>query len=256
MVNTHTPAGRMLMMNLANYNQFEREMIAERTRDALQHMKAQGVRLGHAPYGYEYGKERDERGRRKLVPIPEEQEVIAKIKTLHAEKLSFTKIARRLNELGIPAKRGGRWVVSRVCTTLQREGAYKARTNKMQGPLRHDREAATEIALRLRVEGLSLNQIGVRLRKERLTPLRGGKWHAAQVAQLLQKPADRDTAARRACELRAEGMTLKEIGVRLTMEGFQREDGGVWYPSLVAGLIESVRSADEESYEEHPQSGL
>jgi site-specific DNA recombinase len=250
MVNTHTPAGRMLMMNLANYNQFEREMIAERTRDALQHMKAQGVRLGHAPYGYEHGKERDERGRRQLVPIPKEQEVIAKIKALHAEKLSFTKIARRLNELGIPAKRGGRWVVSRVCTTLQREGAYKARTNKMQGPLRHDREAATEMALRLRAEGMSLNQIGMRLRKERLTPLRGGKWHAAQVAQLLRKPADRNTAARRACELRAEGMTLKEIGVRLTMEGFQREDGGVWYPSLVHGLILSAESEREDS----PQS--
>ena len=35
-------------------------------------------------------------------------------------------------------------------------------------------------------------------------------------------------------------MTLKEIGVRLTMEGFQREDGGVWYPSLVHGLILSA----------------
>jgi DNA-binding transcriptional MerR regulator len=229
----------MLMMNLANYNQFEREMIAERTRDALQHMKAQGVRLGHAPYGYEHGKERDERGRRQLVPIPKEQEVIAKIKALHAEKLSFTKIARRLNELGIPAKRGGRWVVSRVCTTLQREGAYKARTRFVPGPLRHDREAATEIALRLRAEGMSLNQIGMRLRKERLTPLRGGKWHAAQVAQLLRKPADRNAAARRACELRAQGMTLKEIGVRLAMEGFQREDGGVWYPSLVHALLAS-----------------
>ena len=34
-------------------------------------------------------------------------------------------------------------------------------------------------------------------------------------------------------------MTLKEIGVRLAMEGFQREDGGVWYPSLVHGLIVS-----------------
>ena len=247
MVNTRTAAGRMLMMNLANYNQFEREMIAERTRDALQHMKAQGVRLGHAPYGYEHGKERDERGRRQLVPIPKEQEVIAKIKMLHAEKLSFTKIARRLNELGIPAKRGGRWVVSRVCTTLQREGAYKARTRFVPGPLHHDREAATEIALRLRAEGMSLNQIGMRLRKERLTPLRGGKWHAAQVAQLLRKPADRNAVVLRARELRAQGMTLKEIGVRLAMEGFQREDGGVWYPSLVHGLIFSAESEREDS---------
>lgn len=45
-------------------------------------------------------------------------------------------------------------------------------------------------------------------------------------------------------------MTLKEIGVRLTMEGFQREDGGVWYPSLVHGLILSVESEREDS----PQS--
>ena len=183
MVNTHTAAGRMLMMNLANFNQFEREMISERTRDALQHMKAQGIRLGPAPYGYALGTELDERGRRKLVPLPHEQEVIAKIKAMYAEKLSFTKITKRLNELGIPAKSGGRWVVSRVCTTLQREGVYKSRTRFVPGPLRHDREAATEIALRLRAEGLSLNQIGARLRKERLTPLRGGKWHAAQVSR-------------------------------------------------------------------------
>jgi site-specific DNA recombinase len=38
MVNTHSAAGRMVLMNLANYAQFEREMISERTRDALRHM--------------------------------------------------------------------------------------------------------------------------------------------------------------------------------------------------------------------------
>jgi len=52
MINTHTAAGRMLVMNLANFNEFERAMISERTRDAMQHMKAQGIRLGPAPYGY------------------------------------------------------------------------------------------------------------------------------------------------------------------------------------------------------------
>jgi site-specific DNA recombinase len=46
MANTHSAAGRMVLMNLANYAQFEREMISERTRDALRHMKSQGVRLG------------------------------------------------------------------------------------------------------------------------------------------------------------------------------------------------------------------
>ena len=245
MVNTHSAAGRMMMMNLANFSQFEREMIAERTRDALRHLKAQGARLGHPPYGYALGDEWDEHGRRKLVPIPNEQEVITKIKTLHAEGLSFAKIARHLNERGIPARRGGRWVISRICTTLQREESYTPRKNKRNGPLRHDPVVATELAKKLRAEGLSLNQIGVRLRKERLTPLRGGKWHPAQVAKLLESPADRNSAARRANELRSQGMTLKEIGVRLAMEGFHREDGGAWYPSLVAGML--VRGGERES---------
>ena len=45
-------------------------------------------------------------------------------------------------------------------------------------------------------------------------------------------------------------MTLKEIGVRLTMEGFQREGGGVWYPSLVQGLIQSVESHRDDSVDQ------
>ena len=32
-------------------------------------------------------------------------------------------------------------------------------------------------------------------------------------------------------------MTVKEIGVRLAMEGFQRDGGGAWYPSLVVSLL-------------------
>ena len=35
-------------------------------------------------------------------------------------------------------------------------------------------------------------------------------------------------------------MTLKEIGVRLAMEGFQRDGGGAWYPSLVVSLLASA----------------
>ncbi len=79
-------------MNSANYAQFEREMISERTRDALRHMKAQGVRLGPAPYGFAFGTECDSSGRRKLIPIPEEQEVIQKIKSLRAEDFPLPRL--------------------------------------------------------------------------------------------------------------------------------------------------------------------
>ena len=113
------------------------------------------------------------------------------------------------------------------------------RKNRPHVPSRFDPEAATALAVELRKEGFSLSQIGVRLRKAKLTPQRGGKWHPAQVAKLLTDSVRHDRAAmsRRASELRAEGMTLKEIGVRLTMEGFQPKEGGIWHPAQVHGLL-------------------
>ena len=248
MANTHSAAGRMVLMNLANYAQFEREMISERTRDALRHMKAQGVRLGPAPYGYTLSDEVDANGRRLLVSIPDEQEVIQKIKSLRSEGLSFAKIAQRLNAVRTPARRNGMWRVNRICIILHREGMHTMRKNRPHIPSRFDPEAATALAQKLREEGLSLSQIGVRLRKEKLTPQRGGKWHPAQVALLLNRaaPNDRAAAARRACELRAQGMTLQEVGIRLSLEGLKPKEGGVWYPSLVAKLIQSAQDADTE----------
>jgi DNA invertase Pin-like site-specific DNA recombinase len=245
MVNTHSAAGRMILMNLANYNQFEREMISERTRDALQHMKAQGVRLGPAPYGYELSHEVDDKGRRLLVPLAHEQEILRKIEGLRAEGLKLSEIARRLNEANIPARRDGIWRKQRISVVLQRSGKHTVRPTKKHGPripLRYDREAATARAKDLRAQGLSLNQIGLRLLKERLTPLRGGIWHPAQVAELLRgaQPGDREAAARRASALRAQGMQLREIGIRLTVEGFLPKDGGVWLPSNVHALLASV----------------
>ena len=237
----------MVLMNLANYAQFEREMISERTRDALRHLKSQGVRLGHAPYGYELSTERDAHGRRILVPLPDEQVVVDRIKLLREEGLSFAKIARRLNAEQTPARRNGTWRTSRICIILNREGMHTMRKNRPHIPSRFDTEAATALARKLREEGLSLNQIGMRLRKERLTPLRGGKWYPAQVGQLLKcsAPHDRAAIARRAYELRAQGMTLKEVGIRLSLEGLKPKEGGVWYPSLVKGLLGSVESGGE-----------
>ena len=241
MVNTHSAAGRMVLMNLANYAQFEREMISERTRDALRHLKSQGVRLGHAPYGHELSTERDAHGRRIMVPLPNEQAVILRMKLLRREGLSFTKIARRLNEEQAPARRNGKWRTGPVCIILEREGMHTMRRNRPRIPTRFDPEAATAMARKLREEGLSLNQIGVRLRKVGLTPLRGGKWHPAQVAKLLTDDVryDRMAISRRASDLRAQGLTLKEIGFRLSVEGFKPKEGGVWYPSRVKGLIQS-----------------
>lgn len=46
MMDTATPAGRAAMNMLLVFAQFERDMIAQRTRDALAEKKAQGIQLG------------------------------------------------------------------------------------------------------------------------------------------------------------------------------------------------------------------
>jgi DNA invertase Pin-like site-specific DNA recombinase len=246
MVNTHSAAGRMVLMNLANYNQFEREMISERTRDALQHMKAQGIRLGPAPYGYRFSHDTDEGGRRLLLPLAEEQDVLRQIRELRSDGLKLHQIARRLNDSGIRARRNGIWRVQSLSRLLRRKGTEQIRPTRTHGPLiplHHDPETAMERAKELRAQGLSLNQIGQRLRKEKLTPLRGGIWHPAQVSQLLQAAAasNREATAYRAAELRAQGLHLRDIGIRLAIEGFRPPAGGLWHPSQVHALVASVQ---------------
>ncbi len=71
MVNTHNAAGRILMLNLANYAQFEREIISERTYEAMQQLKAQGVKMGHPPFGYAFSQVLDDKGRRTMMPLPD-----------------------------------------------------------------------------------------------------------------------------------------------------------------------------------------
>ena len=134
MVNTHSAAGRMVLMNLANYNQFEREVISERTRDALRHIMAQGVRLGPAPYGYDFSNEVDANGRRLLVPLADEQDVLRKIRDMRADGMKLHQIARRLNEMGIPARRDGRWRAQRLSILLRRQGTEQVRSIRPTGP--------------------------------------------------------------------------------------------------------------------------
>ena len=35
-------------------------------------------------------------------------------------------------------------------------------------------------------------------------------------------------------------MTLHEIGVRLTMDGYQTKEGGIWFPATVSTLLQSI----------------
>jgi DNA invertase Pin-like site-specific DNA recombinase len=84
-----TATGRLMMNLLASVSQWEREVIGERTSDALQHLKAQGKRYCHTVYN--------------------NSEVIALMHQLRMAGHSYEAIALQLNQVGIPTAMGRPW---------------------------------------------------------------------------------------------------------------------------------------------------
>lgn len=92
---------------LGNVAQWERDIISERTKDALAHKKGERQVYSPLPLGYDV----DSEGR--LIENETELAIVRKIRALRASGLSYQKIADRLNGAGITAKRG-RWYPASV----------------------------------------------------------------------------------------------------------------------------------------------
>mgnify|MGYP000243396952 FL=1 len=238
MVNTHTAAGRMMMLNLATYAQFEREIIRERTQEAITHLKAQGVRLGCPPYGYRYSHEVDAYGRRILVKDAEHMKVLARVVALYKDGLSINRIAKRLNNEEIAAQRGGIWHARAIANILAREGCYipwhRPKVERICDPA-----VSAARARELAAQGYSLRQIAERLTTERHVPQRASAWHAATVRSLLRRPTSEanKTAAEVARGLRDAGYSFRLIGRELSVQGYKPSRGGRWHPATVMNLL-------------------
>jgi DNA invertase Pin-like site-specific DNA recombinase len=100
-VDTGTPAGKMFVMMTGVFAEFERDLISQRTKDALAAKVARGERVGAA----------------RVIP----RDVEVRIRTLrHDERLSMRQIAVRLQHDGVPTPRGGHWQHSTVAEVLRR----------------------------------------------------------------------------------------------------------------------------------------
>lgn len=120
-LDTGSANGRMVTGILAVLAQWEREMIAERTRAALQQKQLDGQHVGQVPYGFRLN------GAGELVEDPGELAVIRRMKELRWRGASYQEIADRLNEEGIEARRG-RWAKSTVRALVSEHlNARKAR---------------------------------------------------------------------------------------------------------------------------------
>jgi DNA invertase Pin-like site-specific DNA recombinase len=98
-VDTTTPAGEMIANSVANFSEFERRLIGQRTKDALAVKKAQGVKLG----------------RPRTMP----EKIVKRITRLRTKGLSYRAIADRLNADGVATAHGGaQWHASTVQKAL------------------------------------------------------------------------------------------------------------------------------------------
>ena len=122
-IDTRSAAGRLVLNVLASVAQWEREATGERTRDALAHLRTQGVKLGGEALGWVRGEACDAEGRRVVVDVEGESETVERIADLRAEGLPLRTIAARLDAEGRKTKRGGRWYASTVAAVLDRQAA-------------------------------------------------------------------------------------------------------------------------------------
>lgn len=189
-IDTRTASGRLVLNVLASVAQWEREAISERTSEALRHLKAQGVHIGATGYGARRLREPDANGRRRIVTVAAEEQVITRMQELRQSGLTFSAICAVLNQDGIPSPRGLAWKPTVVRMILLRKSGAPAptvaRRAERKARQKKTREAAIERAGKLRALDYSLRQIGRILYREGFRPPRGGLWHAAMVADLLK----------------------------------------------------------------------
>jgi DNA invertase Pin-like site-specific DNA recombinase len=97
-----TPSGRLIAGVLAQFAQYEREIISQRTKDGLAAKRAEGVSMG----------------RPRTMP----DRVVARIRRQHAAGKSLGAIAAGLNDDAIPTAQGGAaWHASTVKAVLARK---------------------------------------------------------------------------------------------------------------------------------------
>lgn len=106
---TTYPAGKLLFNMLGSFAQFERELIGERTKLALQRRLREGKWNGIAPFGYRLGKEGP------LEVHPEEMPYAKRVFQIFLEEgLGVKLIARRMLKEDRCTRRKGKWARTTV----------------------------------------------------------------------------------------------------------------------------------------------
>src|SRR2546428_3703760 len=101
-IDTRTAAGRLVLNVLGSVAQWEREVISERTSEALSHIKTQGHKTGgDVPYGYRLAADG-----KTLVEDADEQAMLAAIREARQRGLSQRAVVAELERQGFTTRKG------------------------------------------------------------------------------------------------------------------------------------------------------
>ena len=104
-IDTTSASGKMVFRMLAVLNEFERDVISERTRTAMQHKRSQNEYTGGVvPYGWRIAADGVH-----LDPHEVEQEIAACARELREAGVSLRKIGEYLTRKGMLPRSGGQW---------------------------------------------------------------------------------------------------------------------------------------------------
>jgi len=115
-IDTRTAAGRLVLNILLSVAAWEREAIAERTKEALRHKIKNGQRVGKVRFGYDLAADGVT-----LIENRAEQQTIALMRNLRAAGCTLRQIAAALTQRGILTKEGlAQWQHQTIAYILKR----------------------------------------------------------------------------------------------------------------------------------------
>ena len=118
-LDTSTPHGRFVLTLFGGLAQMERELIGERTRNALAFKREQGQPTSHPPLGFAVND-----SRQRMIPVPTELAIVKRIFSLWRQGQSYRAIAAKLNAEGVRTKQGRRWHHTTVSKVVKRRDQY------------------------------------------------------------------------------------------------------------------------------------
>lgn len=116
-LDTSSAVGRMVFKMLSTLAEFEKDVLSERTRNALGHMRRTNRRISaKIPFGYTLADDGDT-----LLPNANEQSAIGRIVERRSQGMTLAAIAQSMETEKVKTREGGRWYPATIAAILDRQ---------------------------------------------------------------------------------------------------------------------------------------